>query len=284
MTVTSETGDRLRARIRNALRDAGHDGCSGLGGASWEPVTNVISCGCGFQSVARDGWFTLGDARLQERQEAKAVGASAPDDVTSVAEAVLAGRYSDYEDMGPDDTPWPPPEERPDAEVTVMASWPGSEIRRDVTLPPVTADQVMLKPPVVSPVTALDPIAATLALIDPSQIYTPGMLEERVLDVLARLERGAVFERQTIINAYEKKAAFDHAFMRAMVRQDAGSADMRKARAMMECEQEHLALIEADMLKESAKSTMHNLRGVLSGYQSVTRSVGLDYQAGGARK
>jgi hypothetical protein len=35
-------------------------------------------------------------------------------------------------------------------------------------------------------------------------------------------------------------------------------------------------------MRDAVKATMHNLRAVLSGYQSTARSVGVAYQAGGS--
>lgn len=131
-------------------------------------------------------------------------------------------------------------------------------------------------------VAAKDPIAATLALIDPSEVYTPEEVERHILDVLARLETGGLFERETVVQAYESEQAFDMAYYRAFHQSEQSSDQKRKADAMVKCEQEYTAMMQAKMLREAVKSTMHNLRAVLSGYQSTSRSIQATYQAGGS--
>ena len=131
-------------------------------------------------------------------------------------------------------------------------------------------------------VVARDPIDSVLELIDATQVYTPADVEKHILDVLARLECGAKFERETVLGAYTTTQAFDRAYWRAFNASEATSEGKRKAEAMVLCEIEHMEMTQAAMLKEAAKATMHNLRAVLSGYQSVGRSVGAAYQGGGS--
>jgi hypothetical protein len=133
------------------------------------------------------------------------------------------------------------------------------------------------------PYVARDPIESTLALIDPAEQYTPVDVERHILDVLYRLEVGALFERETIQKAYATQQAFDMAYNLAIHQSEQSSADRRKAEAMVNCQEQFEAATEAKMLKEAAKQTMHNLRAILSGYQSTARSVGSAYQAGGSQ-
>lgn len=128
----------------------------------------------------------------------------------------------------------------------------------------------------------LDPIASTLALIDPAEQYTPADVERHILDVLARLETGALFERETVLAEFNAKTAFERAYWQALNESQATSSDRRKADAMVKCADLHEALIQAEMMAKATKATMHNLRAVLSGYQSTSRSVGAAYQAGGS--
>lgn len=129
---------------------------------------------------------------------------------------------------------------------------------------------------------AMDPIESTLALIDPNEQYTPIDVERHILDVLARLETGALFERETVRAEYDAKTAFERAYWQALNESQASSSDRRKADAMVTCADLHETLIQAEMLAKAAKATMHNLRAILSGYQSTARSVGAAYQAGGS--
>lgn len=128
-----------------------------------------------------------------------------------------------------------------------------------------------------------DPIRSTLALIDPSEVYGPEDVERHILDVLFRLETGALFERETITKAFETVMAYELKYNATVDTSDRGAADQRKAHAFTECAEEYKAMMEAKMIKEAVKQTMHNLRAVLSGYQSTAKSVSASYQAGGSQ-
>jgi hypothetical protein len=129
---------------------------------------------------------------------------------------------------------------------------------------------------------AKDPVQATLATIDPTMAYTPVDLEMRILDVLARLEQGALFERSAIERAAFAEMAWKRDYWIARESSEAGAADRREADAMLKTLELHQEYLETSMVAKAVKATMHNLRAILSGYQSVARSVTADYQAGGA--
>lgn len=127
-----------------------------------------------------------------------------------------------------------------------------------------------------------DPVQAQLATIDPTIAYTPVDLEMRILDVLARLEQGAVFERHAIDRAARAEMEWKRAYWIAKEASEGTAADKREADAMvktMDLHQEHL---EAAWVAKAVKATMHNLRSILSGYQSVAKSVTADMGAGGS--
>lgn len=134
------------------------------------------------------------------------------------------------------------------------------------------------------PYTATDPIQSVLALIDASQIYTPDEVERHILDVLARLERGALFERECIRAKELAMADFDRLYWATIHTSEQSSELRRKAEAEVACEKAGLtaARNEAKMMADAIKATMHNLRAVLSGYQSTAKSVTATYQAGGS--
>lgn len=133
------------------------------------------------------------------------------------------------------------------------------------------------------PVQAADPISSTLALIDPTEVYGPEDVERHILDTLWRLETGALFERETVIKAWETEQAFTAKFNARVLVNGGLRTDLCKAQSMVDCAEEQAAMAEAKMMKEAVKQTMHNLRAVLSGYQSTARSVGSAYQAGGSQ-
>lgn len=129
-----------------------------------------------------------------------------------------------------------------------------------------------------------DPLESSLPLIDPSEVYTPEQVERHILDVLYRLETGAKYERECVARAHRAVDAWDRMFHKTIHTSSATSADRRKAEAMVACDDAGLTAekTEALMMRDAVKATMHNLRAVLSGYQSTARSVGVAYQAGGS--
>jgi hypothetical protein len=125
---------------------------------------------------------------------------------------------------------------------------------------------------------ATDPVQSVLALIDPTKVYGPAEVEEHILDCVSRLETGAVFERECILSEHETHTAYDVAWAHAMIKVTGSSADVRKAEAFVATEDEYRAWKDAEMLVKAVKTTMHNLRSVLSGYQSVASSIRAAYQ------
>ncbi len=124
-----------------------------------------------------------------------------------------------------------------------------------------------------------DPIAATIALIDPTKVYTPEEIERQILDCNARLERGAHFERAALEEEGRTELEWSNAYDLAVLNSDKGAADTRKADAMVNTRELHDAFVTARMVRKAIQSTMHNLRAVLSGYQSVGKSIANTYGA-----
>lgn len=128
---------------------------------------------------------------------------------------------------------------------------------------------------------AADPITSNLSPIDGGHILTPDEVTGRIADTIARLERGANFHRRCIEEKAEADLALQMAWARAMNQADGSSADVRKAQATLACEQEITDQNTAELKEKAVRATMHDLRAMLSGYQSVARSVGATYQAAG---
>ncbi len=133
-----------------------------------------------------------------------------------------------------------------------------------------------------------DPVNSFLPLIDPSQVYTPVEVEQRILEVVARLEAGAMFERELIIAAHNAEQAYTLANAKAHAqRMGEGSEKDRIALALVDCEDQFNLMTEAVMMRKAIAATMHNLRSILNGYQSVLKSIngGLPYggSPGGTR-
>jgi hypothetical protein len=119
-----------------------------------------------------------------------------------------------------------------------------------------------------------DPILAAVNVIDATRPYTPAEVEAQLIDIEARLDRGAHFQRIWEERAYRTKMAYTLANARALVDSRAGSADVRRAEALLACQQQYEDQALADMMVRAVRESMHNLRSQLSGYQSIARSVG----------
>jgi hypothetical protein len=141
----------------------------------------------------------------------------------------------------------------------------------------LTSAEVATRPGNTVTVHGADPIARTAALIPAGAHYTPEMLEANILDVLERLERGGAFERLTIEQAAEAETAYTIAYARAFNAQQ-GAVEVRAQAAIEATEDSLRARDEARMICKAVKASMHNLRSVLSGYQSVNASVRESYR------
>jgi hypothetical protein len=130
---------------------------------------------------------------------------------------------------------------------------------------------------------AVDPVYTVLATIDPTQVYTPEQVEARILDCVARLEFGGAFEREIITTAYAAKQAYEMAAAKAHVlRIGEGSEKDRMALALVDTEELFNAMTQAEMMRKAVYQTMHNLRAVLNGYQSVLKSINGSLPYGGS--
>lgn len=129
-------------------------------------------------------------------------------------------------------------------------------------------------------VAAADPIARTLALLGPTEDYAPEQVERLMLDTLRRIEEGQAFERWTMEQAAAASTAYEREYAKQFVLAS-GPMELRRYAAVDACEDLMVKRDETAMVYRAAKAAMHNLRSVLSGYQSVLRSVQATYTAGG---
>jgi len=125
-------------------------------------------------------------------------------------------------------------------------------------------------------------VTPTLELVDPSAILTPDDLSAHILDVVNRLERGALFAMQCISAEFEARRAFKMGMAKHVATSTASSADRRDAEAMVACEELYNEMVMAEMMARVARESLHNLRSILSGYQTTGRAVMAVYGAGGS--
>lgn len=125
-----------------------------------------------------------------------------------------------------------------------------------------------------------DPILATIEIIDPTQPYTPKMVEEHLLDAVKRLEEGAHYERVCAEDHADKVMRYELKYNRKRIeaRKAVGGAEGdREAWARVECETEYLEREISKLKLKAIQGTMHSLRSVISAYQSVAKSIASAY-------
>jgi hypothetical protein len=111
--------------------------------------------------------------------------------------------------------------------------------------------------------------------------YTPDELEREIVVVLDRIERGAGWLTTEEEKRAAAKLAYEIAFAKARFRSEGRSAEQRNDDALLAC----LELYEEWQMREltcrTAREGLHNLRSMLSGLQSVLRSIGTALGGGG---
>lgn len=123
-------------------------------------------------------------------------------------------------------------------------------------------------------VPAEDPIAARVVVIDPTQPYGPQDVEQQLLDIAGRIERGVHYQRYWEEREFAAESVYTNKSARARWdSRGSGAKDVRDAAVQMACEEEWQELLLCRAMVKAVKETMHNLRSLQSGYQSVARSV-----------
>lgn len=121
----------------------------------------------------------------------------------------------------------------------------------------------------------LDPLVDRLDPLDPTLPYTPQDVELKIVDIMRAIDRSELFLRQQIQRLHAAQHNLDFRYNLAIAKSDARAADQRKAEAWILTERERFEATEAEMLVRALRDSQHNLRSVLSGYQSVARSLGV---------
>lgn len=122
-------------------------------------------------------------------------------------------------------------------------------------------------------VEAQDPLAARVVVIDPSLPYGPREVEEQLLDIEARLERGMHYQRYWEEREFAAESAWTASSARARLEDTSGAKDIRDARVQVACQAQWDELLLCRTMVKSMRETMHTLRSLQSGYQTVSRSV-----------
>lgn len=109
--------------------------------------------------------------------------------------------------------------------------------------------------------------------------YTPEQVELEIVGVLSRIERGAGFQTTKAEECAAAKLEYDLAYARALINSTARSKELREAQAMLACREQYERWKLLDLTVKTSAEGMHNLRSMLSGLQSVARSIGVSLGA-----
>jgi hypothetical protein len=104
--------------------------------------------------------------------------------------------------------------------------------------------------------------------------YTPEQVELEIVGILSRIERGAGFQTTKVEECAAAKLEYDLAYARALINSTARSKEVREAEAMLACREQYERWKLLDLTVKTTAEGMHNLRSMLSGFQSVARSIG----------
>lgn len=121
-----------------------------------------------------------------------------------------------------------------------------------------------------------------LGMLDEGRPATPPEIEAAITAVLVRLDAGVAWQTREEQRLQQIETAYELAYARALLAAPKGSADQRKAHAVLALEQQQ---IERDVQRAKVKAmreAMHNLRSLQSGLQTIARSVGVSLQGGGS--
>lgn len=160
---------------------------------------------------------------------------------------------------------------------------PANEVAEQAALDVISATEVapwdagMVEPP--SAVVPVDPLGSELGAMSPTAVYTPSDVELQLVSIVARLEAGQHFQRQWEVRANAAALAYEIAHARAIVESDGRSKEVREAEALLACEDLYLTKMDAEATVKAVRESMHNLRSMLSGFQSIARSVGSSFNA-----
>jgi hypothetical protein len=104
--------------------------------------------------------------------------------------------------------------------------------------------------------------------------YTPEQVELEIVGILSRIERGAGFQTTKVEECAAAKLDYDLAYARALINSTARSKELREAEAMLACREQFERWKLLELTVKTTSEGMHNLRSMLSGFQSVARSIG----------
>jgi hypothetical protein len=105
--------------------------------------------------------------------------------------------------------------------------------------------------------------------------YTPQEVELEIVGILSRIERGAGFQTTKVEECAAAKLEYDLAYARALINSTARSKELREAEAMLACRAQYERWKLLELTVKTTSEGMHNLRSMLSGFQSVARSIGV---------
>lgn len=103
-------------------------------------------------------------------------------------------------------------------------------------------------------------------------ILLPTDVERELVEIVEQLEKGAALVVREATRRADLSLRYDLAYARALLKAD-GAADVRKARAMLVCEELYSELALTDARLRMCRDSQHDLRAMLEAVRSIGASV-----------
>lgn len=125
----------------------------------------------------------------------------------------------------------------------------------------------------------VSPPPGILTMLHSGAVVTPQQCEEAIAAICIKIDQGTAVQAGIEEAARLAKLAYDGAYALAITRSEARSADRREAEARVATAELEAAMTAHVLKARLTEKAMHNLRSMLSGVQTIAKSVGASYSA-----
>jgi hypothetical protein len=125
------------------------------------------------------------------------------------------------------------------------------------------------------------PPARVLQHVRSGHVLTPAEIEHDLAAVLEKIDQGFAYQARVERELGDLEHRYSIDYARALASSPAGAADTRKAYAVLHTEDLAAELSVKRVQVKVVRDAMHNLRSMLTGVQSLARSVGASMGAAG---
>lgn len=138
-----------------------------------------------------------------------------------------------------------------------------------------------LDPGEVAPPEQVAPPPRLLDRLRTGQVITPMDVEASLVALVEKLDQGVAFQSEQERKLARMEEEYRVAYARALLASGERSADLRKARAEVATAELGDELAVQRVVVKTTRDAMHNLRSMMTGVQTIARSVAASYGVGG---